>query len=97
MKILKKELIDAYIRKHADSKEAFNKWVELVEESEWKGHSDLKQQFPTADYVGNSRYVFNIRGNKYRLVVAVVFVAGFMTVRFIGTYAEYDKVNCSII
>ena len=60
-------------------------------------HADIKQMFPSADYVKNGRYVFNIGGNKYRLVAVVIFVAGVMNIRFIGTHAEYDKIDCSTI
>lgn len=51
----------------------------------------------SADYVGNSRYVFNIKGNHYRIVTVVVFFAGSMVIRFIGTHAEYDKIDASTI
>ena len=61
--------------------------------AEWKHHADLKQDFPSADYVGNNRYVFNIRGNNYRKIVLVVFFAGTAAIRFIGTHSEYDKIK----
>lgn len=47
----------------------------------------------TADYLGNERYVFNIKGNRYRFVVLVTFIAGIMQVRFCGTHADYDKIK----
>jgi mRNA interferase HigB len=56
--------------------------------------NDLKAAFPSADYIGGSRYVFNIQGNDYRLVAVVLFAEGVLTVCFIGTHAEYDRVNC---
>ena len=59
----------------------------------WKKHPDLKAAFPSADYVGNDRYVFNISGNKFRLVTIVVFFQGFLHIRFVGTHAEYDKIK----
>lgn len=49
--------------------------------------------FPSADYVGNERYVFNIKGNRYRFVVMVVFFNGVMDIRFCGTHSEYDKIK----
>ncbi len=48
---------------------------------------------PSADFVGNNRYVFNIKGNNYRTVVLVVFFAGTVAIRFIGTHYEYDKIK----
>ena len=67
--------------------------IRFVEKTEWKSHAELKQAFPSADYVGNDRYVFNISGNKFRLVTIVVFFQGFLHIRFVGTHAEYDKIK----
>ena len=53
----------------------------------------LQKTFPAADYVGNDRYVFNIGGNKFRTVAVVVFFAGDMHLRFVGTHAEYDRIK----
>lgn len=93
MIIRKKELIDGFALKHADAKNALQRWIEFVEEAEWKSHADIKADFPTSDYVGKERYVFNIRGNNYRLVVLVVFTDGFLTVRYLGTHSEYNKIR----
>ena len=60
-------------------------------------HADLKQMFPSADYVKNGRYVFNIGGNNYRIVAVVFFIGGVMNIRFVGTHAEYDKIDSSTI
>ena len=97
MKILHRERIDKFSVKHADSVRSLQRWVDIVEDASWKNHADLKQDFPSADYVGNSRYVFNIKGNSYRMVVVVIFVAGILTIQFIGTHEEYDRINCSTI
>jgi mRNA interferase HigB len=83
--------------KHAITRNALQTWVDIVESVEWKNHSDLKQTFPSADYVGNARYVFNIKGNGYRIVAVVTFVMGLLSVRFVGSHAEYDKINCGTI
>lgn len=97
MRILNKDLIENFTIRHADSKTALNRWIQFMEEANCKTHAELKQLFPSVDYVGNSRYVFNIRGNNYRMVVAIVFIAGLAAIRFIGTHADYDKINCSTI
>jgi len=93
MIIIESQILDEFVEKHADCRKAVQNWINKVEDAEWKSHTDLKMDFPSADYVKNGRYVFNIRGNKYRLIVVVVFVAGQLIVRFIGTHAEYDKIN----
>lgn len=93
MKILKFKLLKDFARKHPDAADPLMRWAEFVEKTEWKSHAELKQAFPSADYVGNDRYVFNISGNKFRLVTIVVFFQGFLYIRFVGTHAEYDKIK----
>jgi mRNA interferase HigB len=97
MHLFNKPEIERFIVKHAVTRNALRQWVNLVEEADWKNHNDLKQTFPSADYVGNARYVFNIKGNGYRIVAVVVFIAGTLTIRFVGTHEEYDKIDCKTI
>lgn len=87
------EILEVFCRKHSDASNVINKWVSDVSLAEWKNHNELKESYPSADYVGNNRYVFNIKGNHYRLVVLVVFFAGTVNIRFAGTHAEYDKID----
>jgi mRNA interferase HigB len=72
-------------------------WISVVEACKWKNHAELKQTFPLADYIGNAKYVFNIKGNGYRIVAVIVFVAGTVTIRYIGTHEEYSKIDCKTI
>jgi len=94
MKILNRTLLDKFISKHIDAKIALQRWVDTIEEANWKSHNELKLDFPSADYIGKERYVFNIRGNHYRIVVIVVFIQGSLMIRFIGTHDEYNKIDC---
>lgn len=80
-----------------DSRVPLERWYDIAQCAEWHNFSDIREDFPSADYVGNQRYVFNIKGNKYRLVVVVKFTIGRLYIRFVGTHAEYDKIDCSII
>ncbi|MEM1408255.1 MAG: type II toxin-antitoxin system HigB family toxin, partial [Bacteroidota bacterium] len=59
----------------------------------WDSLNDLKQDYPSADYVGNNRVVFNIKGNDYRLIAIVIYVSQKVYMRWIGRHAEYDKVD----
>ncbi len=97
MIILNKKLLDEFAYKHADIRSALQKWIDIIEEAQWISHIDLKEDFPSADYVGNERYVFNIKGNKYRIVVIIIFIANLINIRFLGTHAEYDKIQCGLI
>ncbi len=80
-----------------DARVSLERWYHIVLEAKWRNLGEMKADFPSVDYVGNQRYVFNIRGNKYRLVVVVKFVMGYVFIRFIGTHSEYDKIDCSSI
>ncbi len=93
MTISNKKILDDFTDRHSDARSPVNKWIEIIENSNFKSHGDLKAVFRSADYVGNSRYVFNIKGNKYRFVVFVIFVGGLIDIRFCGTHAEYNTIK----
>lgn len=97
MIIANKIILDNFIQTHAQAVKPLNKWVDVVKAAQWSSHSELKSMFPSADYVKNGRYVFNIGGNDYRIVAVVIFVGGVMNIRFVGTHSEYDKIDCSTI
>jgi mRNA interferase HigB len=93
MQITGATIIEDFCKKHTDAVDALAKWVGFVSKAKWTNHNELEADYPSADFVGNKRYVFNIKGNHYRLIVTVVFIADTIEVRFIGTHAEYDKIN----
>lgn len=82
---------------HPDAIEALNAWYELVKAADWNNLSELRQASNSVDYVGNERFVFNIRGNRYRLVAMIFFDIRTVYIRFVGTHAEYDKINASTV
>lgn len=73
------------------------RWYEIAEAAEWGTFAEMKMDFGSVDAVGNQHYVFNIRGNRYRLVVVVKFMMGYVFIRFVGTQEEYDKIDASTI
>lgn len=93
MRVIAKKTIAEYYTMHADAKTALEEWFEKAELADWQNFSDIKDSFRSADWVGNNRVVFNIKGNDYRLVVMVLFKIKMVYVRFIGTHAEYDKIQ----
>lgn len=98
MRISNKVLLNDFVQRHSRAVKPMNRWVEDVIRAKWNTHNDLKETFPSADYVGNGRYVFNISGNNFRIVAVVLFIDGMLDLRFVGTHAEYDKIeNCSEI
>ena len=93
-----RKLRDFYESKgREDSKIVLERWYQIAEEAEWKNFSDIRVAFPNADYVGNQHYVFNIKGNNYRLIVVIKFTINRIFIRFVGTHKEYDKIDCSNI
>lgn len=97
MVIISKTILNQFGLQHGDSLTALNEWYAVVKAADWKNLADIKQTFNSADFVGNDRYVFNVRGNRYRIVVLIFFDKRTLFIRFVGTHAEYDKVDCSIV
>lgn len=92
-----KTLEKYYTSGHDAAKVPLERWYMIAEHSAWKSLADMKRDFPSVDYVGNQRYVFNIHGNDYRLVVVIQFTPGKIYIRWVGTHAEYDKIDCKTI
>ncbi len=97
MRVLTHKAVSIFYTKHADSKTALEEWYVKTSKAEWTCFNDIKTAFNSVDYVGNNRFVFNIKGNDYRLVAIVLFQNKMVYVRFIGTHSAYDKINCTNI
>jgi len=97
MRIVTIRTINEYSDKQVGSKLALMDWYEKVIKADWNNITDIKNDFNSVDYIGNNRYVFNIKGNNYRLVVIIIFVSKKVYIRFIGTHKEYDKIDCKTI
>ena len=89
--------ISQYAHQHPDVHDELLRWMRIVEAADWSSLADIKQDFNSVDYVKNDRYVFNIKGNQYRLIAMVHFRVRSLYVRFIGTHSEYNKVDASVI
>ena len=77
----------------ADSEQPLRAWFREVARADWSGPAEVKTVFRSASFVGNNRIVFNIAGNNYRLVVRVNYPYRVVYIRFIGTHAQYDKID----
>ena len=93
MRIITYKSIDQYVALHTDVKVAMDEWYIKTEQSHWQCFADIKQTFNIVDNVGNKRYVFNIKGNTYRLIALILFAPKIVYIRFIGTHTEYDKIK----
>ena len=77
--------------------ESLLRWYLIAFEANWKDAHDLNRDFSFVDSAGNDRFVFNINGNKFRLVAMIHFNTRTVYIRFIGSHQEYDQINCSIV
>jgi mRNA interferase HigB len=82
---------------YADSEAPLRAWYHDAKTAEWESSNDLKQQYKNASIVGEGRVVFNIKGNTYRLVVAIDYDFQVIFIRFIGTHKQYDKIDAKKI
>lgn len=97
MRVIAISTLRDFWTKHPDSEQALREWYVKTERAEWKSLNDIRNDFNSADYVKNQRYIFNIKGNDYRLVAAVKFTPKLVYIRFIGTHNEYDKIDAATI
>jgi mRNA interferase HigB len=95
MVVIAKRAINEFIERYPKSASALLNWYLKVKEGDWSSFADVKKVFGATDSVGNGLYVFNVGGNKYRLIARIIFKARTMFIRFIGTHAEYDRVKLS--
>ena len=98
MFVFGKDIAEKYLVRHEILRSAYLKWIDIVEAATFNNHNELKALYPKADYVGNGRYVFDLKGNDYRMIVLTAFIGQTLFIRWIGTHAEYDKLkDCSIV
>lgn len=89
--------LTAFYLKHPDSKSSIETWMAITKNAVWQKPSDVVQDFPDADPVKNNRVVFNIAGNKYRLIVQISYLRQWVFIKFIGTHADYNKVDANSV
>lgn len=94
--IARKTLVDFW-RKHADAAEPLRAWFTEAKSSAWKSPADVKRRYPAASFLSDNRIVFNVKGNRYRLVVHMRYDLGRVYIRFVGTHAEYDGIDAASI
>ena len=97
MRVIAKRTLRDFWKKHADSEQQLTAWYRETEKSEFKNLNELKTEYPSASILKDNRIVFNIKGNRYRLIVKFNFEYQICWIRFVGTHAEYDKINANEI
>jgi mRNA interferase HigB len=93
MRIIAKRTLRAFWKRHADAEEPLLTWYREVEHEDWDTPAKVKAKYGSASIVGGNRFVFNIKGNDYRLVVRINYPYRVVYIRFVGTHAEYDAID----
>jgi mRNA interferase HigB len=97
MRIISKKTIKEYYLRNAIAKQPLLSWYKQIASGTWDSPQDLKRDFPSLSIIANNRIVFNVKGNSYRLIARVNFDFQIIWIRFIGTHAEYDKIDATKI
>ena len=97
MRIISRRALREFWEVHTDAQKALEAWYIDTKQAKWKTPSDIKRVYRNASFVANNRVVFNIKGNRYRLVVAIAYKSGIVYIRFVGTHGEYDKIDVTTI
>lgn len=97
MHIISRKVLVACWKKHPDATEALTAWFQEAQHAQWQTPADIKARYNSADILPDNRVVFDIKGNHYRLVVKIHYNTGVVYIRFVGTHAEYDRINAETI
>ena len=97
MRVIARKTIRDFYDQHAGSKVSLEAWFHETVAARWQGPQDIKRRYPSADILPGNRVVFNIKGNSCRLIVKIHYNTGIVFIRFVGTHAEYDKIDATRI
>lgn len=97
MVVISKAVLKVFAEKYPDCSSALEKWYEEVKRADWRNFADVKATFNSVDAVGNDRYVFDIKGNHYRIIALIIFKVRTVFILFIGTHIMYDKIDAANI
>jgi len=94
MQVIARRTLVEFWERHPQAQRPIRVWFAVVSKARWKGPADVKAQFgATVDFVGDNRLIFDLGGNKYRLVVHASYAYGRVLIKFIGTHADYDRID----
>ena len=97
MRVIALKNLRDFCLRHADAGPALKAWTQEARSASWKTPQDIKLRYANASFLGRNRVVFNIKGNDYRLVVAVAYRFEAVYVKFIGTHAQYDAIDAATV
>lgn len=97
MRVISQKILREFWGKHPDTQQALQSWYADAKRANWTSPSEIKKVYRNASIIANNRVVFNIKGNNYRVVIAIQYEFGIVYIRFVGTHQEYDKIDVTII
>lgn len=97
MHIVSRQTLRIFWEIHPDAEQPLRAWYAVAKQAQWRTPAEIKTDYRSASFVGHNRVVFNVKGNNYRLIVLVEYQKGRLFVRFVGTHAEYDRIDASKI
>jgi mRNA interferase HigB len=97
MRVIARKTLRDFWGEHADAEQQLKAWFHEAGAARWKSFADIKARYRSADVLPGNRVVFDIKGNNYRLVVKVHYNRSLVFIRFVGTHAEYDRINAETI
>lgn len=97
MRVIAKSTLREFWTKHPDAEEALQAWYGDTQRAHWDTPADIRAAYQSASILASNRVVFNIRGNRYRLVTQIHYNTQIVYIRFIGTHAEYDRIDALTI
>ena len=93
LRTISRKTLREFWEHHPDSEQPLRAWYLEVWQADWASPDRVRDRFPSASILPNNRVVFRIKGNAYRLVVAVFYAGRIVYIRFVGTHAEYDRID----
>ncbi|HZB94357.1 MAG TPA: type II toxin-antitoxin system HigB family toxin [Herpetosiphonaceae bacterium] len=97
MRIIARSTLRTFWEQHPDAEQALQAWYHDARQATWTSPADIKAVYANASILANNRVVFNIRGNQYRLVVAINYAYGIVYIRFVGTHQAYNQIDAATI
>jgi len=97
MRVISKRTLQDFWKRHNEAEHLLVAWYTEAIKAQWKTPQEIKSYYQTASFLPDNRVVFNIGGNKYRLIVKINYAYNTVFIRFVGTHAEYDKINAQEI
>ena len=97
MRVISRKILREFWEKHPDARQPLQTWYADVKHGIWRSPADVKNVYKNASLLANNRVVFNIKGNKYRIIVIIEYRFGLVYIRFVGTHKEYDRIDAETI